>query len=934
MSDQAKKELSADLISAHYLSGSHWDREWYRPFEEFRLLLVEMMDEVMRLLEEDAAFQYFHLDGQTSMLEDYLELRPECRSRLAEHIRAGRILIGPWYTMPDLFCVGGEALIRNLLMGQTIAREWGVEPMKVGFVCDMFGLPSKMPQIFAGFGHRYCVLGRGTNEATTPMFFRWESSDGAGLFTFKLQDAQGYGALAWARMQVEGHGAGGVHPNEKADRKIPANEHGEEADPEAASKEAFASAVRHYVEHECGRTDGRALALMDWMDHCMPAPSVSRYKAWIEDACPQLRVTHSTLPAFFEEAEQSVRNPTIRRGELREPAKGHEGGYLYLIPNCVSARVRIKQRNARCQSLLEWWADPWVAFANADGAHIPTRALRKAWEGLLENHAHDSICGCSIDQVHRDMLGRFDRVRILGEQLRNRAVGWLTRSSRELGNAPHAFTLTLVNPLPRERSEVFDFTLDLPKDFPTAFQEGFRTQRVSTFRLQTVEGEDVPYQLLGVDPDVSERSRFARPGYLGDPACQRYRLAAYVTLPATGYLNLRVVPDPRPMRSTETLMQGPRHMANEHLSVALQSDGAFALTDLATGEVYPDLLRVEDRSELGDGWFHGHSLNDRCIQGNASIVASGVVTEGPAYATLYVTFALRVPRFYDWQHEKPAKETVELLITHEVTLRRGARVIEIKTEINNNAEDHRLQLLLPTGAADAKSYLAHLPFDFVERPIGRDPQTADWREMEVVEKPFLGIQAVGDDRRGLAFLCADGLHEGGVRDDRGRTLQVTLLRSFRRTVQTQGEEDGLEMGQTTLRYALMPWRKGLPKLTLLEEWERLQAGIMTRQSGTLASGFPPLAAEGPVTQSFFSISGKTTMSTLKGAADGSDLVVRLWNPTASAVTETVRFAQPVASASLVSLGEDPLPGAPPAVEGDTVFVGVPPYQLVTIRVSL
>lgn len=166
-------------FTAHYLSGTHWDREWYRPLQEFRLLLVELIDELLDLMEGSADFKYFHLDGQTCVLQDYVEICPENRGRLARLIRQGRILIGPWFTMPDLFCVGDETLVRNLLLGRTISREWGVEPMPVGFTCDMFGHPSQMPQIFAGFGYRYCVVGRGTNEHTTPMFFQWQAPDGS-----------------------------------------------------------------------------------------------------------------------------------------------------------------------------------------------------------------------------------------------------------------------------------------------------------------------------------------------------------------------------------------------------------------------------------------------------------------------------------------------------------------------------------------------------------------------------------------------------------------------------------------------------------------------------------------------------------------------------------------------------------------------------------
>ena len=127
-------------LSAHYISGTHWDREWYRPYQEFRFLLVLLMDALLDLMESSEEFRYFQLDGQTCMLEDYLEVRPENKARLAKLIRAGRILIGPWFTMPDLFCVGDEALVRNLLLGRRISREWGVDPMPVGFAADLCGI--------------------------------------------------------------------------------------------------------------------------------------------------------------------------------------------------------------------------------------------------------------------------------------------------------------------------------------------------------------------------------------------------------------------------------------------------------------------------------------------------------------------------------------------------------------------------------------------------------------------------------------------------------------------------------------------------------------------------------------------------------------------------------------------------------------------------
>src|SRR4029453_737065 len=95
------------------VSHTHWDREWYQPFEEFRLRLVEMVCGLLDLLDRDPSFRHFMLDGQTTCLEDVLELRPDLEPRLRAHVQAGRISIGPWYVLQDQFLAGGESIVHN-----------------------------------------------------------------------------------------------------------------------------------------------------------------------------------------------------------------------------------------------------------------------------------------------------------------------------------------------------------------------------------------------------------------------------------------------------------------------------------------------------------------------------------------------------------------------------------------------------------------------------------------------------------------------------------------------------------------------------------------------------------------------------------------------------------------------------------------------------
>lgn len=157
----------------YYLNGTHWDREWYKTFQGFRYMLTGVIDEVIETLEADDSFHMYMLDGQTAVLDDYLEIEPEKRERLKALIADGRIAVGPWYTMPDEFLPSGESLIRNLLLGHAKAKEYGAkDAMKYGYICDIFGHIAQMPQIFAGFGIRGALMQRGNNMDTCPVHFR------------------------------------------------------------------------------------------------------------------------------------------------------------------------------------------------------------------------------------------------------------------------------------------------------------------------------------------------------------------------------------------------------------------------------------------------------------------------------------------------------------------------------------------------------------------------------------------------------------------------------------------------------------------------------------------------------------------------------------------------------------------------------------------
>src|SRR5437899_6234817 len=170
---------------------THWDREWYLTFQQFRARLVHTIDKLLDILDRDNNFTYFMLDGQTIVLDDYLEVQPEQEERLKRHTRAGRIQVGPWYLQPDEFLVSGESLIRNLQIGLQRAADFG-EPMRIGYVPDCFGHIAQLPQILRGFDIDSAVFWRGVGAEVHKSEFYWTAPDGTQVLVLFLASVMGY----------------------------------------------------------------------------------------------------------------------------------------------------------------------------------------------------------------------------------------------------------------------------------------------------------------------------------------------------------------------------------------------------------------------------------------------------------------------------------------------------------------------------------------------------------------------------------------------------------------------------------------------------------------------------------------------------------------------------------------------------------------------
>jgi alpha-mannosidase len=898
--------MSDQKRTAHYVASTHWDREWYEPFQDYRFRLVRLMDEVLDVMQAQPEFRYFHTDGQSILIEDYLEARPEREAQLRAMAGAGRLRIGPWYVMPDEFVVSGESLIRNLQLGLATSSRYG-RPSRVGFVCDMFGHISQLPQILRGFGIDNAFFFRGTNDRTHGAVWRWQGADGSEVIVNRFPRIHGYTAYAY-------------HV-----RKVMSLDEPFELDSAVAE-------LLQMVHREKNRHSTPSFLLFDGSDHIEIEPETVELLRRANDKLQDVRIIHSNLEAFVEDLRaQHAHITDVFKGELRDPAE--VGDDALLLHGVLSSRMYLKQANARCENELCLWAEPFAAFADALGCAYPHQFLHLAWRALITNHAHDSMCGCSLDVVHQDMMERFRHSMQIARHVATDAMRQIALRAERPAMGDKDFAVTVFNPGADDIDGPVDLTLRFPADTDALFHEGLAYEPKVSFRLYDASGAELPYQLVN---QRWNRHGFRRPlrKFPGPDDRHDVDVCVYLGIPPYGYTTLVCRPAARgePTRYPGTMLVEARTIENEYLRVRVQPNGTLSLLDKRSKQTYDDLLMFEDCADIGDGWYHGRAVNDEIFNSGGCASDVAVVANGICKATLKVTLKLDLPRCFRFERMTRSEESTPLRITNYVTLRRKSEHVEVRTVVENTIRDHRLRVLLPAGVK-ADTYFADSAFDVVERPIALRADNASYREMEVETKPQYTWTAVCDGAtgdRGLAVVST-GLPESAVCDLPDRAIAVTLLRSFIKAFMTDGNEGGQMHGTHEFDYLIVPLGGSLPRTRLCRLGQCLAASprcVQIEQRDLVDAPEPAL----PAMQSFLRpLSGRSVVTAIQRMKEQEGWIVRMFNPTDETIAETLECPQPIHSAERVDLEGRPITGVP--VSGCRVTLPLNARQIVTVRLG-
>lgn len=763
---------------------THWDREWYEPFQKFRFKLVKLIDTCLGI---DKPGYFFMLDGQTVVLEDYLEIKPENKAALAEAIREGRIGAGPWYLLPDEWLAGAESIIRNLERAFYIGQRLDIPLMPVGYLPDCFGHTRAIPQILADLTNcKAAVVWRGVPPSIKAMPFTWKSHESSTASIPGIYLPEGYGNAANL----------------------------------ADDFNAFTEQVYALIEILEPYSPVPVFLLMNGSDHLFPQPYVLDYINRLNEENTGTNYSLGSLDKFVVLLEEIMAArgyvPPIYSGEFRSFARAH------LLHSTLSSRMWIKQWNQRNEDLLVNVAEPLATYAwFALDIPYPTGFFNEAWRWHLQNQPHDSICGCSIDQTHEEMKARYSWAQSIGEAVVNEAKMNILEKKTEaetscavLLNGTASNTLTYAEfDVPEKITPTGVKTPDgkiwklqrLGASTPIVFEltagtamvklalKMFTSRKIMGWYIN--EGSYFPgkeSELLEIRAvldttlvgkfDIDYWKKVAL-DIIASKKYKKFHVVATrpvtniygVVLPLKAWAATKIdfATQPVDASSKSTQVTATKNsVETPYFSIKFNKNGSFNLIDHQTSVVYPNLHVFEDLGDRGDEYTFGR-LGPESVK--VSKVNRKVASNGAVFTEIQQTLQLEL---FEEADDAYAKRVGKTTIDVETTFRfySDLRRIDIETSLVNTAKDHRLRVIfnLPFKASET---LTSTHFGTIKR--NGDPEKLE----QFIEQPE-GIQPekryirVEDPAgtKGALTLANKGLPE--VELVEGSKLALTLIRAI------------------------------------------------------------------------------------------------------------------------------------------------------------
>lgn len=919
----------------HIVSNSHLDREHRHEFQETRLMMVEMLDDVIRIMEEDPTYRYFTLDGQAIVLDDYLELRPQMRDRLTALIRAGRLQIGPWYSLVDCYSVMPESIIRNLLVGRQVCREYGSPdglPMPVGYSIFSFGQMAQLPQIYAGFGIRDIVFYKGASAKALPHSeFIWEAPDGTAAFATRLGREKRWNFFfdfdipvilggdakkpGWQSRFTDGsklcHFIDPAHKKWYATELTPDRRIREEQI-EPSLTRVLSLLDETLAEHELLGFDGT-----DFTSPLCEIPQIIRMINERHEG--ELALVHSTPQAYFAAARADIDPQKLQHytGEMRFGPAGH------VHCETMGTNTEIKQAIWHAENTIMQQLEPMTVMLHRMGGESDRESMRYLWKLLLSTHAHDSVHGSGDPKIKGDDLWRIAQAQALANSLLRRTGEALCRKIRFADDG--SINVVIWNTTPYTRSEIVELTLDLPQE-----------ERVESFAICDEQGQPIDFYPLGEEKfDLASIHRTNRPKSV---YCDRRTVLIPIEdLPGLSYRTLHVTrkvgsdatstnPFPEGVFPYAPIAKSPSVMDNGRIRVTLR-DGFIDVEDHETGLTASGLCAFESVGSSGDFWVHREPMHNTTVTSVHGKTKLELLENSALRAVCRMTCTMDIPRGLNAARDRRSAETDPVEVATTITVTRGKKRIDFVTELTNTGRDQLFSVTFPTGiTAETADWEA--PFEVRPRPI--DPVTNDHLKHgpELSRQAMQGYLDVHGEGRGMA-LFTKGIREAETFTDGDARIRLTLFRACTGTFPIHNdlligfdEEPSQCLGPQRFAYAVQ-LHDGTADMGCA--CRLYQTDLLATEVGCGSAG------DQPERQQLFSLSDpRVAVGAVKLCEEGDGYIVRLNDPYGEPLHVTLTWPHPVARVERTALDEE---GGEVLGENCTALtLDIPAYKIVTLRV--
>ncbi|MGT2656377.1 alpha-mannosidase [Streptococcus varani] len=754
----------------HIISHSHWDREWYMAYEQLHMRLIQLMDDLLDLFKKDPEFHSFHLDGQTIILDDYLQVKPEREPEVRQAIKDGKLRIGPFYILQDDFLISSESNVRNMLIGKEDCDRWGAS-VPLGYFPDTFGNMGQTPQLMKGAGLEAAAFGRGirptgfNNQVDSSEKYSSQFSEMA----WKGPDDSQILGLLFANWYSNGNEI----PTEESEART-------FWDKKLADAERFAS-TRH-------------LLIMNGVDHQPVQLDVAKAIALANQLYPDYEFIHSCFEDYLEDLKLDLPEElSTVHGEITS----QETDGWYTLANTASSRIYLKQANTRVSRQLENIAEPLASIAYDLTGKYPHEELRYAWKTLLQNHPHDSICGCSVDSVHQEMMPRFEKAYEVGQFVAERALKQIADSLDTSRFPENTCPFFLLNTSGHEKKTVTDIEL-IWKKFPfgqrfpkEVYQEAKDYLETYKPNFQVIDdaGHILPdIQILGTDIsfDYDLPERTFREAY--------FAIKVQVRLPidleglSWKILALQEGTGIEGLTNEENLLFNPdnNYLENDFIRVCITSEGLLNIHDKSSHQDFFNCLQYEDCGDIGNEYIFRQPQGDIPYFAHHGQFKQEVVTNTAQLAEIDLIHTFEIPTSADALLQTEMETVIDITerqagrsdkkapftIKTRIRMEKNNPRLQFTTSFDNQMKNHRLRVLFPTPLTTDHHYADSI-FETVKRPNQVNKQF--WKNPSNPQHQECFV-SLFDGQDGVT-IGNYGLNEYEILPETN-TIAITLLRSI------------------------------------------------------------------------------------------------------------------------------------------------------------